>query len=115
MHIQTYVLECIAQQKLHVCVCVCGVCVCVPAPTSAYPREVNELFAFWDFFATAAELAGIEQSALPPHDGVSILPTLLDEVDKQQNHTYLYWYVSTHAQTDDGRGRGAAPAAPPMK
>lgn len=45
--------------------------------------------AFWDFLPTACEIAGIQ----PPEsiDGISYLPTLLGEPDKQQQHDYLYW------------------------
>ncbi len=45
--------------------------------------------AFWDFLPTACELAGVE---LPDNiDGLSYLPTLLGENDRQQHHEYLYW------------------------
>jgi arylsulfatase A-like enzyme len=44
---------------------------------------------FGDFFATAADLAGVE----PPKglDSISFLPTLLGQNDKQREHDYLYW------------------------
>lgn len=42
-----------------------------------------------DFFVTAADLTGAE---LPPNrDGVSFLPTLLGESEKQKQHEFLYW------------------------
>jgi uncharacterized sulfatase len=44
---------------------------------------------FADFLPTAAELAGVELSQ--PTDGISILPTLLGQADRQQRHEYLYW------------------------
>ncbi|MEW6357386.1 MAG: arylsulfatase [Planctomycetota bacterium] len=47
----------------------------------------NQVWAFWDFLPTAAELAG----AKPPDgiDGISMLPALLGKQQKQ--HDYLYW------------------------
>ncbi len=44
--------------------------------------------AFWDFMATACDIAGVE-----PHedsDGISYLPTLLGK-NNQIEHEYLYW------------------------
>jgi arylsulfatase A-like enzyme len=44
---------------------------------------------FGDLMATAAELAGIETpSGL---NSISLVPTLLGDDDRQQNHRYLYW------------------------
>jgi arylsulfatase A-like enzyme len=44
---------------------------------------------FGDFMATAAQLAG----TMPPADvdSISFLPTLLGEMQSQQNHEFLYW------------------------
>lgn len=43
---------------------------------------------FYDFLPTACELAGVE---LPGNiDGISYLPTLLGEPEKQKKHEYLY-------------------------
>jgi len=45
--------------------------------------------AFWDFLPTACEVAGVD---MPEGlDGISYLPTLLGEDEKQQEHEYLYW------------------------
>lgn len=55
--------------------------------------ELDDLFAFWDFLPTAAAIAGIDESRLPAHDGINMLPAMLNEPEHQQNHTYLYWYV----------------------
>jgi len=46
-------------------------------------------WAFWDFLPTAAEAAG----AYCPRniDGVSILPTLLGQPERQEKREYLYW------------------------
>ena len=59
-------------------------------PGRIRPGTESDLpWAFWDFLPTAAEVAG----AAPPRtiDGVSILPTLLDEPERQQQREYLYW------------------------
>jgi arylsulfatase A-like enzyme len=54
-----------------------------PAQTSRLPA------AGWDFMATLAELAG---TASPKHtDGISLVPTLLGQPDRQQAREYLYW------------------------
>lgn len=50
-------------------------------------RVSDQVWAFWDFPPTAAELAGVT----PPSgiDGISIVPELLGKA--QKNHEYLYW------------------------
>ncbi|MBK1875478.1 arylsulfatase [Pelagicoccus mobilis] len=45
--------------------------------------------AFWDMMPTFAEMAGAESSA--KMDGLSMLPTLLGDVENQKTHEYLYW------------------------
>ena len=47
----------------------------------------NQVWAFWDFLPTAAEIAGVK----PPTgiDGISMLPALLGK--EQKSHDYLYW------------------------
>lgn len=59
-----------------------------------------QIWAFWDFMPTAAEIAGIE----PPSDidGISILPTLLGQ-GKQEQHDYLYWEANQNQAVRDGR------------
>ncbi|NQU20315.1 MAG: arylsulfatase [Candidatus Nealsonbacteria bacterium] len=49
----------------------------------------SEPLAFYDFLATACDVAGID----PPQqtDGVSFLPTLLAKPDDQTHHEYLFW------------------------
>ncbi len=63
--------------------------------------------AFWDFFPTACELAGVEP---PPAydvetrtgiDGISYAPTLLGRNDRQARHDYLYW-ASQEGETSVG-------------
>ncbi len=47
----------------------------------------DQVWAFWDFLPTAAELAGAE---IPNGiDGISMLPSILGK--KQKDHEYLYW------------------------
>jgi arylsulfatase A len=49
----------------------------------------NHVSAFWDFLPTFCDLVGIT----PPEDidGISMLPTLLGEPARQEEHPYLYW------------------------
>ncbi len=47
----------------------------------------DQLVAFWDVLPTLCELAGV--TTPKDVDGISILPTLLGE--KQRQHDYLYW------------------------
>ena len=57
-------------------------------PGRVMPGAVSDqVWAFWDFPPTAAEIAG----ARPPSniDGISILPALLGRA--QKSHEYLYW------------------------
>jgi arylsulfatase A-like enzyme len=58
-------------------------------PGKIAPDQVSDqIWAFWDFLPTAAEIAGIQ--APSDIDGISILPTLLGK-GKQKQHDYLYW------------------------
>lgn len=60
---------------------------------ASWPGHIPEgttsdlLCAFWDMMPTMCKLAGVEA---PATDGISIVPTLLGEEQKQQ-HDYLYW------------------------
>lgn len=59
-------------------------------PGTIEPGSRTELItAFWDFPATALELAGGEPMA--ETDGISIAPTLLGQGEAQSTHAYLYW------------------------
>jgi len=49
----------------------------------------DHVSAFWDFLPTCAELAGME--APENIDGISYLPTLLGQPEKQKEHELLYW------------------------
>ncbi|HMJ64788.1 MAG TPA: arylsulfatase [Candidatus Binatia bacterium] len=58
-------------------------------PGKIKPGTVSDqVWAFWDFLPTAAEIAG----AKPPEniDGISMLPTLLGRAQTNQ-HEFLYW------------------------
>lgn len=58
-------------------------------PGKIRPASVSDqVWAFWDFVPTAAEIAGLK----PPEntDGISILPTLLGQKQTNQ-HEFLYW------------------------
>ncbi len=52
-------------------------------------QESDHIWAMWDFLPTAAEIIGVE--APSSTDGISILPTLLGQTEKQQIHEFLYW------------------------
>lgn len=53
-----------------------------PGSTSNHPS------AFWDFFPTAIEIAGVKKE-FTGIDGISFLPTLVGK--EQKSHPYLYW------------------------
>jgi arylsulfatase A-like enzyme len=48
----------------------------------------DQVWAFWDFLATAADVAGLPPP--PGTDGISMLPTLLGRKQTNQ-HEFLYW------------------------
>ena len=50
--------------------------------------ESDHICAFQDVMPTLADIVSIE---CPPTDGISFLPALLGEKDKQKQHAYLYW------------------------
>ena len=51
-------------------------------------QESDHIGAFWDLFATIADLTG--SGVATPTDGISLAPTLLQK-DQQKQHDYLYW------------------------
>jgi arylsulfatase A-like enzyme len=58
-------------------------------PGHIKPGSVSDqIFAFWDFLPTAAELAGVKPPA--DIDGISVLPALLGQKQTNQ-HAFLYW------------------------
>lgn len=63
-------------------------------PGKIEPGVSDHVSAFWDFMPTACDLAGVD---LPSSsDGISILPVLLNEQEKQADHEYLYWEFYTN-------------------
>lgn len=57
-------------------------------PGKIKPGTVSdEIWAFWDFLPTAAELAGLPTKY--DTDGISIAPTLFGK--RREGHNYLYW------------------------
>lgn len=48
----------------------------------------DHVTALYDFMATAGQLAGVEEYE---SDGISLVPTLMGNPDKQLVHDYLYW------------------------
>lgn len=49
----------------------------------------DHISAFWDFLPTCAEIVNVKN---PENiDGISFLPTLLGQPEKQKEHEYLYW------------------------
>ncbi len=52
--------------------------------------KTDHIAAFWDFYPTACEMAGISYEG-DPIDGISYLPTLLGNDEAQEDHEYLYW------------------------
>ena len=53
----------------------------------------DQVWAFWDFLPTAAEIAGVK----PPKDidGISMMPTLLG-LKQTNQHEFLYWEFHEH-------------------
>ncbi len=54
--------------------------------------------AFWDFPATALELAGVPRPADLPGEGISYAPALRGRAAEQKQHDYLYWEISIKGQ-----------------
>ncbi|WP_282124703.1 arylsulfatase [Algibacter mikhailovii] len=61
----------------------------------SWPRKIkpntktNHISAFWDVFPTFSNIVSAE---IPNSiDGISFLPTLLNNIEEQKNHKYLYW------------------------
>ena len=60
-------------------------------PSKIAPGRVSDLpWAFWDVLPTLAELAGAETKIPIGIDGISVVPTLLNQ-GVQQRHEFLYW------------------------
>ncbi len=52
-------------------------------------RTTDHVSAFWDVLPTLAQLAGLPD--ISETDGISFMPTLLAEPERQKTHTCLYW------------------------
>lgn len=62
-------------------------------PGRIKPGSKSEhISAFWDFLPTCCELIGIESP--PDIDGISMLPALLGQPQRQKKHKYLYWELN---------------------
>jgi len=62
----------------------------VRRPGRIKPKTVsNHLAAHYDVMATLANVAGAKAPA--DTDGISFLPTLFSQADKQKQHEYLFW------------------------
>jgi arylsulfatase A len=70
-------------------------------PAGAVSDHVS---AFWDFYATFADIAAAEPEA--DLDGLSMLPTLLGHDTQQQQHEYLYWEFQGRQAVRMGRWKG---------
>jgi arylsulfatase A len=51
----------------------------------------DHISAFWDILPTFAEIAGVEVQPELEVDGISFLPTMLQQDGQQAKHDYLYW------------------------
>jgi arylsulfatase A-like enzyme len=54
-------------------------------------KTTDQITWFPDVLPTLAEIAKLDPSKLPKHDGLSIVPTLLGQPDQQKQPQYLYW------------------------
>lgn len=52
-------------------------------------RVSNQVWAFWDFLPTVAEMAGRADLVPAGIDGVSVLPSIVGR--RQRGHSHLYW------------------------
>jgi arylsulfatase A-like enzyme len=72
-------------------------------PNTIKPGESDHPSAFWDWFPTACDLAGVD---VPDDiDGLSFVPTLLGK-DKQAKHDYLFWRWSRFRAVRMGKWKG---------
>lgn len=51
--------------------------------------QTEHISAFWDFLPTVCEI--LDEKTPDRIDGISFLPTLLGQADKQKEHEVLYW------------------------
>ncbi len=60
-------------------------------PGKIGPGITHHISAFWDFLPTVVELTGYAGPMPDPLNGISFLPTLMGQNDRQKQHEYLYW------------------------
>ncbi|MFQ6038633.1 MAG: sulfatase-like hydrolase/transferase [Candidatus Aminicenantales bacterium] len=72
----------------------------------------DHISAFWDVFPTITDVLGLETPE--GIDGISFLPTLLGNPEKQKTHPYLYWeYQGRQAvRMGDWKAHRKAPDGP---
>jgi arylsulfatase A-like enzyme len=84
--------------------------------TIAAGRVTGHVAYFGDWFATAADLAGVALPAEPDLDSISFVPTLRDASTPQPTHEFLYWEFHEggfrQAALLDGRWKGIRPKGP---
>ncbi|MDH5604334.1 MAG: arylsulfatase [Cyclobacteriaceae bacterium] len=59
-------------------------------PGTILPGQTSDhIWAMWDFMPTVSDIVGVQ----PPYssDGISLLPLLKGEREKQSKHEFLYW------------------------
>ncbi len=83
-------------------------------PEKIKPGVSDQVWAFWDFLPTAAELAGAAAPAAI--DGISVVPALLGQADQKQ-HEFLYWEFHEGASKQavrmgDWKGARLSPESP---
>ncbi|WP_200977786.1 arylsulfatase [Echinicola sp. 20G] len=49
----------------------------------------DHISAFWDFYPTLSEVGGLKKP--PNSDGISFYPSLIGNLNAQEEHDYLYW------------------------
>ncbi len=80
-------------------------------------RTTAQVSAFWDFPATALDIAGVKSPALPA-EGISYAPTLFGRDGEQPQHEALYWEFLLAGKTRQAvrlghwKGVRLAPAQP---
>jgi len=65
----------------------------------------DHISAFWDILPTFAELANVSVSDVPT-EGISLMPTLTGNSDKQKNHPWLYWEFHENKYSDQAVRNG---------
>lgn len=70
--------------------------------------ESTHICAAYDIMATMAQILGIDLNSKTNSDGLSFLPTLMDDLENQKIHPHLYWeFVGNRATEGGGPKQGA--------